>query len=90
MPAIVDYVFTSRDIDLNYIFVSLEIITKNKKAFITKTAHFLRNRGHGFAQRLFPQMCTAFKAITPKIFITVRESSQKNLLFQRKYLIEYF
>ena len=33
-----------------------------------KTAHFLRNHGHGFARQLFPQMYTAFKGITPKIF----------------------
>ena len=28
----------------------------------------MRNRGHGFPQRLFPQMYTAFKGITPEIF----------------------
>ena len=33
-----------------------------------KTTHFLRNRGHDFAQWLFPQMYTAFKGITPKTF----------------------
>ena len=33
-----------------------------------KTTHFLRNRGQGFAQRLFPQMYTTFKGIMAKIF----------------------
>ena len=35
-----------------------------------KTTHFVKNRGHGFAQRLFPQMNTAFKGIVPKIFLS--------------------
>ena len=55
---IVDYVFTFWDIGQYYIFSSFEILHN------TRTAHFLTNSGHGFAQRLFPQMYTAFKGIT--------------------------
>ena len=48
-------------------FVSFEIGTKNRKSSITKkTAHFLRNHGRDFAQRLFPQTYTTLKGITPK------------------------
>ena len=49
-----------------------------------RTAHFLRNRRHGFAQRLFRQIYTAFKGLPPKIFwvrarilYAHRKSSQK-------------
>ena len=47
------------------ILVSFEMSTINRKFFITKTAQVLKNRGYGFAQRLFPEMYTAFKGITP-------------------------
>ena len=53
-----------------------------------KTAHFLRNCKHGFAQGLFPLMWTAFKGITLNIFwvraqtlYTYTESSQKTCTF---------
>ena len=32
-----------------------------------KTTHFSKNHGHGLAQRLYAQMCTGFKGITPNI-----------------------
>ena len=35
---------------------------------VLRTAHFLRNGRCGFGQRLFPQLYTAFKGITSKIF----------------------
>ena len=80
-----NYDFTFWDIGLYYIFVSLEICTKYRKPFIT---FFLRNRGHGFDQRLFPQMYTAFKGITPKVFwvrprtlYVYEESSRKAYTF---------
>ena len=33
-----------------------------------RTAHVLRNRGHGFAQRLFPQMSTVLKQLHQRSF----------------------
>ena len=39
------------------------------KSVLTHKNHtFMRNRGHGFAQRLFSQMYITFKGIRPKIF----------------------
>ena len=51
-------------------FVSFEIGTKNRTSIIIKTSHFLKNRGHGFTERLFPHMYTTLKGITPKIFLS--------------------
>ena len=45
------------------LFVILANIT-----FLFPLKSALRNRGHGFAQRLFRQMFTAFKGITSRIF----------------------
>ena len=66
----------------------LKSVLKIKILHNIKTVHFLRNRGHGFAQRLFPQIYTAFKGITPKILwvgartlYAYRESSQKTYTF---------
>ena len=68
MPTIFGYVFTFRDSGQCCIFVSFEINIKYKIHCNIRTAHFLRNRRHGFAQWLFPQMYIGFKELRQKFF----------------------
>ena len=66
----------------------LKSVLKTENPSQHKNRTFLWNRGHGFAPRLFPQMYTTFKGITPKAFwvraptlYAYTESPQKTYAF---------
>ena len=71
----------------------LKLVQKQKILHNIKTAHFLRNCGHGFAQRLFPQITSLLRELHQRFFelelehctLTLTENPLKTLILFHWY-----